>query len=412
MNIFIMILVVLFMGIYYVMSAPSQRTIVQETEYAIAQSDLKSVAECATAVHSAQIKGWTFDDICIAQNGIKSEYICLNDKMVETPCEIVKGKKPAYSFIVTSTNPIDSEKYNDIMEILEKNYADAGTFGLFYNGVVLTGGDTTRYSVPDAIINSFGLESGSLLYMTQYEIPDTTAAFQMAGIDNVACPSGTTKTYRFGRWQCIPFNTKMTCTGDTVWDYDTMSCIADESRKPLCSGNQTAVMVDSFWECLDPFPNRECPAGMVARLDYETLVWECVKDPSHGKDATKCDNIINYAVRGGIGGKNYNPQTSCTDCEKMVTDTETCESFCVPDDSQLNNPACYSGKCSGTNKGMYFGFPSVQYITNANISSSVSIPLDAYHSQNRRFNCMDCSSRGGINRTKSNPPFVTVCNDN
>lgn len=407
-----MILVVLFMGIYYVMSAPSQRLIVQETEYAIEQSDLKSVAECTTAVHSAQINGGTFEDICVDQNGIRSVFICLNDKMTEVTCDIVKGKKPAYSFIVTATGAINPDKYNDLMEILEKDYTDSGTFGLFYNGVVLTGGDTSRHTVPETIIDAVQLEPGALVYITQYELPDNTQPFQMANLDNIACPSGTTKTYRFGRWQCIPFNIKTTCVGDTVWDYDTMSCIADESRKPLCMDTQTAVMVDSVWECVDPFPTIECPSGTVARLDYETLVWECVKDPSQDKDITKCDNIINYSIRGGVGGKNYNPQTSCTDCEKMITNTETCESFCVPDETQVKNPACYSGTCSGTNRGMYFGFPSAQYVSNTSAVSTISVPLDATHSQNRRFNCMDCSSRGGINRDKSLPPFVTVCNEN
>ena len=404
-----MILVVLFMGIYYVMSAPSQRITVQETEYAIEQADLKSVAECTRAVHSAQINGGTFNDICVEQNGIMSRYVCLNTQMVETPCEIVKGKKPTYSFIITATKPLDPDNYNNMMEILEHDYADAGTFGLFYNNAVFTGGDTSKHSVPKTIIDSFGLADGALIYMTQYEIPDATASFTMAGFDNVVCPSGTTKTYRFGRWQCIPFNTKTTCSGDTVWDYDTMSCVADESRKPLCIGSQTAVMIDTFWECVDPFPDRECPSGTIARLDYETLVWECVKDPSQNKNITKCDNIINYAIRGGTG---RNSQTSCTDCEKMITNTETCESFCVPDETQVKNPACYSGTCSGTNKGMYFGFPSVQYVLNADVVSKMSVPLDAKHSQNRRFNCMDCSSRGGINRDKSLPPFVTVCNEN
>ena len=68
MNIFIMILVALFMAGYYMMDSPSQRIEKHETQYAITQSDLRSIAQCATAVHNAQINGTDFDDICIEQN--------------------------------------------------------------------------------------------------------------------------------------------------------------------------------------------------------------------------------------------------------------------------------------------------------------------------------------------------------
>jgi hypothetical protein len=37
------------------------------------------------------------------------------------------------------------------------------------------------------------------------------------------------------------------------------------------------------------------------------------------------------------------------------------------------------------------------------------VPLDATHSQNRRFNCMDCGA-AGINESKSFPPYIVVCN--
>ena len=80
MNIFLVMLISVFMASYYLFFAPSARVPEQETEYAIAVSDLRSIAECAIAVHNAQISGGTFDDICVEQNQIKSEYICSGDK--------------------------------------------------------------------------------------------------------------------------------------------------------------------------------------------------------------------------------------------------------------------------------------------------------------------------------------------
>ena len=71
---------------------------------------------------------------------------------------------------------------------------------------------------------------------------------------------------------------KTSCGGDMVWDYGTMECVPDESRKPLCAGSQTAVMVDEIWECISPFADKHCPGTMIARLNYDTLEWECVED--------------------------------------------------------------------------------------------------------------------------------------
>ena len=65
MNIFIMILVALFMTGFYYLYSPSQRIEQHSTEYAVSRSDLRSVAKCPTAMHNAQINWYEFDDICI-----------------------------------------------------------------------------------------------------------------------------------------------------------------------------------------------------------------------------------------------------------------------------------------------------------------------------------------------------------
>ena len=92
MNIFIMILFALFMAGYYLMDSPSQTVAQHGTEYAVSRSDLRTIAQCATAMHNAQINGTEFNDICIEQNGIVSKFICLDSKLKTTNCEVVKNK--------------------------------------------------------------------------------------------------------------------------------------------------------------------------------------------------------------------------------------------------------------------------------------------------------------------------------
>ncbi len=120
------------------------------------------------------------------------------------------------------------------------------------------------------------LTDGQLVYMTQYEVPDSETEFTATNAPDIICPVGTAKTYRFGRWQCVGYNTKIDCGGDMIWDSELLECVPDESRKPLCASTQTAVIVDEVWECVNPFPEKKCPGNMIARLNYETLEWECV----------------------------------------------------------------------------------------------------------------------------------------
>lgn len=411
MNIFIMILVALFMAGYYMMDSPSQKVAKHETEYAVSRSDLRTVAQCATALHNAQINGTDFNDICIEQNGIISEFICLDNKLKSTKCEIVKNKKPAFSYIVTATHPIDTTDHNAMMEILEKYYSDAGTFGVLNDGMIVSGGTSMRRQIPAEIVKNMELVDGQLVYLTQYEIPDAGVVYDIAPTPDIVCPVGTAQAYRFGRWQCVEYNTKTDCGGDMIWDSDLYECVPDETRKPLCADAQTAVMVDSVWECVDPFPDKNCPDKMIARLNYNTLEWECVMDPSATTNSKKCTHITSGAVYGALGATLRVPQTSCTDCERMVVDAETCVSSCVPDPARLTDPLCYPGQadeCSGPSRAFYFGFPSPAYIETVETMVNVAVPLDKSHAQNRRFNCLDCGV-GEIDMSRSAPPYVAVC---
>ena len=412
MNIFIMILVALFMAGFYLLDSPSQKITTQTTEYAIIQSDLRTIAQCIVATHNAQINGAEFQDICTEQYEIISNFICLDNRLKKTSCEIVRNKKPDFSYLISVSAPIDVNKYNNMMEILEKYYSDAGTFGIFHENAVMAGGTANKRIVPKEIINEMNLQDGQLVYLTQYEMADIANEYEAPQVIDIDCPVGTTKVYRFGRWQCISYNTKTDCGGDMIWDSDTYQCIPDESKKPLCADSQTAVMVENVWECINPFPEKHCPEKMVARLNYNTLEWECVTNPTDITESKKCQNIINNTISGTLGTTLHIPQTSCTDCEKMITNMDTCEATCIPDPEKLNDASCYPGvatECSGSTRAFYFGFPSRGYINKVQEIIDIPVLLDNTHSQNRKFNCMDCGERG-INQEKSRPPYVVVCN--
>lgn len=411
MNIFLVMLISVFMAGYYMFFAPNTKVQEQETEHAIAVSDLRSVAECALAVHNAQIGGYAFEDVCVDQNSIVSQFVCLNSRGETTDCAAQGINRPTASLIVTKTGSIDASDYNNMMEILEKSFSGNGSFGIYLDGVIIAAGTTAKRSVPEAIQRQMDLQNGQLIYMTHYDRPDEARAFTNPGADDVVCPAGTTKTYRFGRWQCIGYNLKTSCGGDMLWDANLMECVPDESRKPLCAGQQTAVIVDEVWECVNPFGERKCPNNMVARLNYEALEWECVEDPNLARPTSKCRLAAAKTIRGRGGATLRVTTNICTDCEKLVVDEESCNVACVPDAAKLSNPACYPGRvqeCSGMHRAFYFGFPNESYAKNVPEITDLVIPFDSSHSQNRRFNCLDCGA-GQIDTSLSVYPFVAVC---
>ena len=411
MNIFLVMLISVFMAAYYMFFAPSARVPEQETNTAVAVSDLRSVAECTLATHNAQITGNSFDDVCVEQNDIKSEFICLDSRSAITSCEGSGLKRPNASFIITTTGTINASDYNAMMEILEKNFSTTGTFGIYQDGVIVSAGTAATRKVPEAVQKQLDLQDGQVIYMTHYDIPDPDRVFTGSSGDDVTCPAGTNKTYRFGRWQCIGYNLKTTCGGDMIWDASVMECVPDESRKPLCAGRQTAVIVDDVWECVNPVVERHCDGDLIARLNYETLEWECVEDPNKISTGRKC-SLSGGKVRRGRGGATVRIATNvCTDCEKMILHESTCETVCVPDATKLTNPRCYPGRsteCNGSARAFYFGFPNAAYIKNVDGITEEDVKFDSVHSQNRKFNCLDCGD-GTIDREKSKPPFTAVC---
>ena len=408
MNIFLTVLVALFLGAYYIFTAPSVRTQSFETEYAVKYADLRAIIECTAAVHNANLSGTVFKDDCVKQNGIQSDIICLDRRMNITDC----SGKSTYNYVVTTSGTIPDAQFNNTMTILEKNFTDAGNFGIFQNGYIISGATVTKRSVPKALASNMHMMDGQLVYVTQFAKIDPATQFAQPDVDDVVCPVGTTKVLRFGRWQCIGYNTKTVCAGDTIWDYSTNSCIPDDSLKPLCNSVQTAILVDGIWECVDPFPDRKCDGNTTAKLNYTTMTWECIVDPNKTGKNTKCSGIKMPVVLGRGRSSISRQKLTCTDCEKMLVNEDTCIAYCVPDTSKITSAGCYpdnSLNCSGDERGLYFGFPDVKYAKQVSDIAGKEIVFDTEHSQNRKFNCMDCGERG-VNHEKSFPPYITVCN--
>ena len=412
MNIFLILLSLIIMAGYYVMSSPSLRIFQHETEYAIQKADLRSIAECVVSVQNASMYGEKFEDACVKRYNVVSQYICMDARYKIVSCDDETGKSPDFNFIVTSSQSLPENEYNSMLETLEKYYPDVGTFGIFLDPDLMSAGSISNRQIPKNIIDSGKLKPGQLVYIMQYKIPEKTIDYPLFDDSNIDCPPWTIKSYRFGRWQCIDYNYKISCTGDTIWDDVSMECVADETRKPLCSSNQTAVLVDDIWECVDPFADKTCPEGMIARLNYNLLEWECVEDPNNTKEIKKCDNLAKIPnIRGGVGATLRVRSISCTDCEMPVVDEETCETYCIPDPNKLNDEKCYSGdlnECVGPTRGIYFGFSMKSRIDNIPDLADKTVTLDRNHSQNRMFNCIDCGD-GEIDTEQSIYPYTAVC---
>ena len=397
---------------YYIISSPSQRIIEQETEYSIKKADLRSIAECVVAAQNAAMYGEDFVDDCVQRYEVKSQYVCMNRSYNIVSCDAEVGKTPAFNFIITTSFVLPDKEYNNMLEILERYYPDIETFGIFIKQNLMSAGSLSRRAIPQKIINAAELKDGQLAYIMQYKIPEANIEYPVVDGSNIECPANTMKTYRFGRWQCVAYNYKISCTGDTIWDALSMQCIADENRRPLCSNNQNAVLINNVWECVDPFSDKTCPDGMIARLNYSALQWECVDDPNAKKALKKCDSVAKMPrPRGGVGATLRVRSISCTDCEMAVVDEETCATYCVPDPTKLNDPRCYNGAledCTGPNRAIYFGFSTKSRIDGIEALDQKTVELDRNHSQNRRFNCMDCGD-GEIDTEKSIFPYTAVC---
>jgi hypothetical protein len=431
MNVFIMILVFILMAGYYLIDTPGQRIKDTGVDAALRTNWVKSVLSCMVRSHSAAIeqdaeaRAGANEELdsggepCTEKYNIQSVKLCADERREVSVCTPNRSGKTIGNFIITTADAPNAGDANMILEVLSREYEAAPNFGIAIemddNSFAILSGNGHRRRIPASIASSAELEEGRLIYITQYSASAEANLGQAKdSADNIMCMFGEQKVFRFNKWECMDSNPPVVCTGDKIWNSVTESCEMDPSRRPLCGSTQTAVQVEDLWQCVDPTPSRSCSEGMNVVLDYVSMEWYCV--PNAAKSgATKCSGA--KIAKGHIlGGTLLRPGGLCNNCEKMITDEETCETACVPDAAKLDAPACYPrvSECRGSSRAFYFGFPNEPaYIAAARANvpelEGAQIPLDGMHSQNRRFNCLDCGQNGAVDGDRSQPPFVAVC---
>lgn len=430
MNIFIMILVFVLIAGYYLFDSPSQKLGDESIESVLVQTEIKSILACVSRAHAAAINAdaetraaageeiVASSEPCVEKYNVSSTKLCSDERRSVEVCTPERVGKSVANFVVTTADLPTDANTNLVLKTLAADYSSSMNFGIIVQldkNFAILSGNGHRRSIPASIASAAELKEGNLVYITQYSASAESLLTGFAsGAENIACQFGEQKIFRFSKWECLAPNPPVVCTGDTIWDSDTQACIIDPSRRPLCSAGQTPAQVDDMWKCLDPTGPRTCPNGMPATLDFENMEWVCVATAATTA-ASKCDGM--QIAKGHIlGGTLLKATGICSNCETMITNPDTCETACVPDASKLSSAACYPNpiECSGGGKAFYFGFPaSASYIAAAKANvpqlSGMDIIIDKMHSQNRKFNCLDCGAGGRIDSDQSNPPFTAVC---
>ena len=115
---------------------------------------------------------------------------------------------------------------------------------------------------------------------------------------------------------------------------------------------------------------------------------------------------------GAIGPTLRVRSVSCTDCEKPILNEDTCEVYCIPDVSRLDDPHCYNGDfhdCNDESHAIYFGFATNSKIEGIEALENQDVFIDKKrHTPNRKFNCMDCGEEI-IDKEKSVFPYTAIC---
>ena len=297
-------------------------------------------------------------------------------------------------------------------EVFEKYYKDITDFGILINNNLITGLRTYKL---DKIITQY-IKNGSLIYFTKYKNQSQIKYLKPINVDTPGnCPKGTIMTYKFGRYVCLEKNKQFACIGDTIWDKKKEKCVPNYFNRPVCAENMVAILKNNVWECLDSIEQNteiQCAENQIKTYNKYSQKYICTEDPNKQIDIKKCTFEKTNLVYGKLGStlKIQKISTKCNECEKQIINEDTCESFCIPDKTKLNNQNCYKNaqECAGNNKSFYFGFPNQEYVKNVKEVYNYKTPINSEYSKNRKFNCKKCEK--GINEEKSIYPLILICN--
>jgi len=426
MNVFMLLIVFMFMAGWYFMGSPGQNIQEHGIEYAERRTELNSLLTCIVHVHAQAIEldnqlkineRVEIDNStpCAEKYGLATVKICVDGTRASAACIPDRANRSIQNFVITSAAaaPV-GDRAGKALELLANEFSTGTNFGLLVaegREFVIISGNGEKRSIPAIVVREAGLSAGQFVYMTQYAVAGRPAFASGQVAELVRCPPGQIQIFRFNRWQCAPVGNVRLCLGATIWDDTLQDCVPDNSRRPLCGPRQTAVMIDYNWECMDPLLQKTCPPGQSPHLDYATMEWRCSLNPAESADAKRCEAALR--IRAGSGGTiRVGVASSCNDCEEMITNPETCETACVPSLAKLGSDMCYRGTCSGPNRAFYFGFPNPSYLVAARAALpellAIEVRMSAMHSLNRRFNCLDCGDRG-LDMENSFPPWTAVC---
>jgi len=421
MNIFVILLVAVFMGLYYFMDSPNLTTPEESRSEAMDIMELKSIISCV--MHSqtnALVQDETHDideakifdtDLpCAERYEVMTQKICADERRILPTCTPDRPDRQISNYIITTSDIITDVGAGKILDILRTEYPYAANFGIISidedkKPHILTSGGLRREIAP-FLAREASFQDGQLIYITQYAVSGNRSAAVQAQRQRIKCARGEIAVFRQNAWTCVPQNIAPVCGAATVWDRDNKVCVPDNSRRPLCHRNQNAVMVDGNWECVNPEERTDCRAGTRPEFNFENLEWNCVPVADAALEKKHCPRIYERMFGGGTTALRGS-LISCNDCEQMMVHDD-CTAECVPDASATSKNSCYNGTCVGY---FYFGFPNAKYIEGAKKHLSelqnMDIQMTLEHSRNRRFNCIRCPN--GIDQSRSSPPYVTIC---
>ena len=430
MNIFLLFISMFIMIGYYIMSSPSQNIAQQETEFVIQQSDIRSIAECVVNTQNAVMYCEDFEDECVERYGITSKYVFIDQRNAVTGSGSMEDLCASTgldtvdfadtNFIMTTSYVLPPEERNNMLDILEKYYSDRGTLGIVEDSKLIVPDSVVAREIPQNVIREAELQDGQLAYIMQYRIPDDLGGVQPVGDDpeQPDCPEGYAAINRFGRWHCVPINPLIHCQEYTEWSAETQEC--EPTEEFHCeSENATLVKIDDNWVCLEPDADVDCADG-VLMFNASTLGWDCITVDNPGQVIENCNTkkpgyIFSSSDLTKVNKTLKVKTVSCGVCEKPYMNPDTCEVYCLPDVSKLNTRSCFSGDptcCTGTNKGIYFGFTPKSRTEGLVGEDGEPIDivlkdiLDENHAQNKKFNCMECKYS---TLKTSIYPYVAIC---
>lgn len=437
MNIFLLFISMVLMIGYYIMSSPSQNVAGQNTDTAIEVADLRSKAECVSDAHNKAMFCETYEDPCVMKYGVESKIYKVTPTWqidAEYSCGGTVNSGQTLVVVTVARDVVPSSKYNEMMDVLEKYYSEAGTFGLFADTGLKIPGVNELYEIKPTTItghNQMDLKDGMLVYYFASSTQDSPITPPNPD-EPLVCPAGYhVETNWLGVQNCIadslyclsdqynPF-THECCEVGQVYDEESHKCI-DGWDVCHCEGDYTGVYIPDTNDCIcvPSYAPDFCSNG-VPQYDFDTGGWICLQSAELAEAVASCGtggfHVSNHGVSPTM--MHISPCNSC-EITQITRNGTDCVVHCIPDGTKYNTRSCYSDTVDAdtcktrTDAGIYFGFSkgsNVEGLKDAN-GNDVVIDFTTYPFENRlkdrKFHCLKCVNR--IDSGDTVFPYVVNC---